>query len=90
MAELKPCGTAAAWRRHKRHGEEPCAACRKAHSRSITEHRRKPWAPRELRPHGTEACYQRELRSGEGTCFKCRLAHSEYVAKYVARKRAAA
>jgi len=25
--ELKPCGTPAAYRRHLRNGEEPCAAC---------------------------------------------------------------
>ena len=24
---LKPCGTYAAYRRHKRNGETPCAAC---------------------------------------------------------------
>lgn len=27
---LRPCGTAAAYRRHVRRGEEPCAACRAA------------------------------------------------------------
>lgn len=27
---LKPCGTAAAYHRHRRRGEEPCHACRKA------------------------------------------------------------
>lgn len=28
--ELKPCGTLAAYRRHKRHGEEPCVDCASA------------------------------------------------------------
>lgn len=27
---LKPCGTTAAYRRHKRNGEKPCDACRRA------------------------------------------------------------
>lgn len=29
--QLQPCGTPAAYLRHKRHGEEPCARCRQAH-----------------------------------------------------------
>ena len=28
--ELKPCGTTAAYRRHKRNGEKPCDPCRRA------------------------------------------------------------
>lgn len=28
--EIAPCGTVAAWRRHIRGGERPCAACREA------------------------------------------------------------
>ena len=27
-ADLKPCGTRAAYRRHQRHNERPCALCR--------------------------------------------------------------
>lgn len=29
---LKPCGTNAAWQRHRRKGEYPCEACRDAHT----------------------------------------------------------
>jgi hypothetical protein len=29
--QLHPCGTPAAWRRHKRNDEEPCEACVLAH-----------------------------------------------------------
>ncbi len=29
---MKPCGTYAAWRRHKRSGEKPCAPCQVARS----------------------------------------------------------
>ena len=28
MAELRPCGTSAAYKRHLRHGETPCPECR--------------------------------------------------------------
>ena len=31
--ELMPCGTYAAYRRHLRHGESPCRACRDAEAR---------------------------------------------------------
>ena len=34
---VRPCGTLAAHRRHVRHGEAPCAACRAAYN---AEHRR--------------------------------------------------
>lgn len=30
MSDLKPHGSTAAYRRHKRHGEEPCASCKAA------------------------------------------------------------
>lgn len=30
MTELKPCGTTAAYQRHRKRKEEPCAACRTA------------------------------------------------------------
>lgn len=36
---LAPCGTPAAYRRHKRRGEEPCAACRTACAKSAQERR---------------------------------------------------
>lgn len=29
--QLKPCGTEAAYKRHKRNGEAPCDACARAH-----------------------------------------------------------
>jgi hypothetical protein len=30
---VKPCGTPAAYRRHKRHGERPCESCAQAERR---------------------------------------------------------
>jgi hypothetical protein len=38
---LQPCGTPAAYVRHKEHGEEPCDACRKAYNASRREWYRK-------------------------------------------------
>lgn len=48
MANVAPCGTLAAYRRHRRKGEAPCTACRKA-NRDIKrdqrdERRRRPAA----------------------------------------------
>ena len=37
--ELMPCGTDAAYRRHRRHGEEACPACKEAHSLYVTHQR---------------------------------------------------
>lgn len=78
MAELKPCGTPAAYRRALRlkkklleQGDiagaaaaEPCGACKQAHSDSIAPWRgqRTPPPPRELRGCGSEAAYQRAIR----------------------------
>ena len=36
---LKPCGTAAAYRRHLRRGERPCEPCRQAEALRHAEHR---------------------------------------------------
>jgi hypothetical protein len=32
--DVKPCGTTVAYRRHLRHGEPPCEACRQANNRA--------------------------------------------------------
>jgi hypothetical protein len=32
-ADVKPCGTASAYRRHLRHGEKACFSCRQAEAR---------------------------------------------------------
>lgn len=38
-ADVKPCGTVPAYRRHYRHGEKPCFACRQAFSRMRQDQR---------------------------------------------------
>lgn len=46
---LQPCGSAASYRRHLRHGEVPCDACRVAHSSSRREQRSAARDQRRLR-----------------------------------------
>ncbi len=46
--DVKPCGTEAAHRRHLRHGEEPCAACKEAHRRRMDRDRRARARPASL------------------------------------------
>ena len=40
-AELEPCGTPAAFQRHKYYGEEPCQPCRDASNEKNNEYKRK-------------------------------------------------
>lgn len=37
MAELKPCGTHAAYQRHRKRGESPCTACKDAEAAYVRE-----------------------------------------------------
>lgn len=89
--ELKPCGTPAAYRRHLRHDEEPCEACRAAESaRTCAAYRvihpdAKP-KPDGLQPCGTPAGYARHRDRGEVTCAACRKAWAADVkARRIAR-----
>lgn len=87
---LAPCGTTAAWRRHRRRGEAPCDACRAANS-ARTKARRsdvpKP-APkaRSVAPHGTQAAYVRHWRRGETPCGPCATAHLAHERKRSAER----
>jgi hypothetical protein len=67
---LRPCGTEAAYRRHRRRGEEACPPCRAAHVAYVLARRPRP-APRALLPCGTEAAYRRHRRRGEPACRPC-------------------
>ncbi|MDX2709988.1 hypothetical protein PV350_45460 [Streptomyces sp. PA03-6a] len=72
----KPCGTAAAYARHLRHGETPCEDCRRANreykkgggARAKRQGQRKPIN------HGTTAGYQQHRYRGEAPCEACREA----------------
>ena len=67
--ELEPCGTRAAYQRHRRAGEEPCGPCReamRAANRQFEEARpTRKRNRRELKPCGTRAAYARHRRNGE-------------------------
>lgn len=39
MSDLKPCGTVAAYARHKKAGDDPCELCRKAWAAYQAEYR---------------------------------------------------
>lgn len=53
---LKPCGTLAAYRRHLRHGEQPCDECREENN----ARRRKPGGkPRKPAEHGSSRMYKK-------------------------------
>ena len=41
IRQPKPCGTNAAYRRHKNHGEYPCTACLAAHAEDVKKHKEK-------------------------------------------------
>lgn len=70
MTGPQPCGTVAAYQRHLRSGEEPCARCREARAAYVRE--RYVPSGRQLDPCGTPGAYQRHLRHGEETCRPCR------------------
>lgn len=90
MRSLQPCGTRAAYRRHKRHGETPCPPCREAMaalSRADRARRSGPVTPRALQPipHGTDAGYNAHCRRKEPLCDECRKAHNKALRAYRAR-----
>jgi hypothetical protein len=85
----EPCGTNAAYVRHRARGEEVCEACRKARSAYVASRRR---ARRDspgvssrsgrptTAPCGSNAAYARHQRRGEQPCLACLQARAEYVA----------
>lgn len=82
---LAPCGTEAAYRRHRRRGEHADAACRAANV-AATQNRKARQAPaprqraeRPPPPCGTKAAYERHKRLGESPCQPCRDANATYV-----------
>lgn len=73
----QPCGTPAAYVRHLRRAETPCAACKAAQAAYMAQYRR---AAAEARnPCGTPAAEARHRRRGEIPCDPCRLAKNKYL-----------
>lgn len=85
--ELKPCGTSAAYIRHRRRGEKPCKACAKANAKQSQEARAKlkkhlaenPLNPSQLYPQcGTRNGAVKHRKLGEEKCDACKKAEREY------------
>lgn len=81
--KLKPCGTPAAYVRHKSRGEEPCDLCVIAQRTESRERYRELLRTgqrkgRELKPCGTHAAFVRHKKRGEPVDDACAIAESEY------------
>lgn len=77
--QLAPCGTNAAYQRHKRHGETPCPACREAaRIQSAKQAGRNPRIRRLFGPTGcgTRNGYRQHLANNEPACDPCRWANT--------------
>lgn len=73
---LKPCGTVAAYQRHRDKGEEPCGPCKRAKSEydreSGVQRRSRPWKPTIHREVcGTTAGYKKHIYHRDRPCYPC-------------------
>jgi hypothetical protein len=80
----KPCGTDAAYQRHRRNNEYPCDLCLAAHATKVKKYKPPPKLPKRC---GTDAAYQRHLRKGEKACKRCKKAHSKATSKRKRKKK---
>ena len=73
--ELRPCGTLAAYRRHKRRGEPVDEACRQEAARDQQARRRRRRLAR-VHLDGPGRCYREDVTvtadPGQVTCLHCR------------------
>lgn len=89
------CGTPAGYKRHLRHGEDPCGRCREA-NREASRAWRALNKPPVTRPEGvydpkrcgTDKGYHRHRRRGTVPCGPCRAGHAATAADYAARRAA--
>lgn len=86
--ELKPCGTMAAYMRHRYHGERPCEACVGAWRQYKVARRGGYKSLPSPAPCGTSAAYKRHLDYGEVPCDPCRQAKVKYQRDLRARRAA--
>ena len=90
-AVKKPCGTRAAYQRHRLNGTLPCDMCVTARREYEAAARlRAGMKPRVLSRCGTPGGYGRHRRKKERPCDPCRLAHNEAERERRRRKRAEA
>ncbi len=76
LTELQPCGTNAAYRRHRYYGEQACRECLNATTvYEVARHRRLGIGPRYVAQCGTHSGYTKHIRNGETACLPCRKAH---------------
>lgn len=91
--QLKPCGTAGGYGRHRLHGEPVCEPCQIAwrdyHRARRATGRTLPEGKRELAPCGTFAAAQRHRKHGEPVCDACAQADRVYKAQKAREYRAA-
>lgn len=74
--ELKPCGTNAAYRRHRYYNEPACRECLAAATvYEVARLRRLGIGPRKVAQCGTHSGYVKHIRNGEPACLPCRRAH---------------
>lgn len=90
----QPCGTAAAYQRHRKHGEEACDACKAAWAEQARERYARASStpevkPAMLKPCGTVAAYRRHRRAKEMACAPCLEANLRASAIRRAKQRAA-
>ena len=89
---MQPCGTNAAYIRHRKRGEAPCAACTEARREYVATWRNTPPEARR-RPEaacGTYAGAVRHYRNKEPLCEPCADARRTYVRQRRAKKKFAA
>jgi len=75
---MKPCGTEAAYRRHKYRREPACNPCLDAHRRYNRLRLGLPEEARPLLPHGTYAAWMRHYRERSSPCSPCVDALARY------------
>ena len=80
LRSLKPCGTPAAYERHRSRGEKPCEACTKARTDYIAQLRGTPDHMRHktIAECGTYSGTIRHYRNKEKPCEPCAEAAREY------------
>ncbi len=86
---LRPCGTEAAYARHRRRGEPTCATCKAGVTDARRQQRRaKGIRPRTTPQHGTYSGYIRlHAATGAEPCLPCLDAHATYLREWRARGR---
>lgn len=80
---MKPCGTEAAYYRHRYRGEEPCAEDRQAVAEIERARKRAKGRRARRKPRcGTRSGYEAHLNAGTTPCRGCKDAHAEAQAEW--------